>query len=85
MRSLLLLSLTSLSLGLAPIMVEAVFDTVEKIIAHGLSILLVEQNIFYAIELASRCYLLENGKISLEGAPAQFTENPRVKEAYLGM
>ncbi|HSR11932.1 MAG TPA: ABC transporter ATP-binding protein, partial [Thermodesulfobacteriota bacterium] len=80
-----LLMLDEPSLGLAPIMVEAVFNTVEKIIAHGLSILLVEQNIFYAIDLASRCYLLENGRISLEGAPAQFKENPRVKEAYLGM
>ena len=80
-----LLMLDEPSLGLAPILVEAVFATLEKIIAHGLSILLVEQNIFHAIDLASRSYLLENGVISLEGPRAEFAENPRIKEAYLGM
>jgi len=80
-----LLMLDEPSLGLAPILVEAVFATVEKIIAQGLSILLVEQNIFYAIDLARRCYLLENGKINLEGPRVEFMENPRIKEAYLGM
>ena len=80
-----LLMLDEPSLGLAPILVEAVFGTLEKIIAQGLSILLVEQNIFYAIDLASRCYLLENGAISLEGPRAEFAENPRIKEAYLGI
>ena len=85
MQNPLLLMLDEPSLGLAPILVEAVFATVEKIIAQGLSILLVEQNIFYAIDLASRCYLLENGRISLEGLHSEFTENPKIKEAYLGM
>jgi branched-chain amino acid transport system ATP-binding protein len=85
MQNPLLLMLDEPSLGLAPILVEAVFATVEKIIAQGPSILLVEQNIFYAIDLASRCYLLENGRISLEGPRAEFTENPKIKEAYLGM
>jgi branched-chain amino acid transport system ATP-binding protein len=85
MQNPLLLMLDEPSLGLAPILVEAVFATVEKIIARGLSILLVEQNIFYAIDLASRCYLLENGRINLEGPRVDFMENPRIKEAYLGM
>jgi branched-chain amino acid transport system ATP-binding protein len=85
MQNPLLLMLDEPSLGLAPILVDAVFETVGKIIAQGLSILLVEQNIFYAIDLASRCYLLENGRISLEGPRSEFTENPRIKEAYLGM
>ena len=85
MQNPLLLMLDEPSLGLAPILVEAVFAALEKIIAQGLSILLVEQNIFYAIDLASRCYLLENGMISLEGPRAEFAENPRIKEAYLGM
>jgi branched-chain amino acid transport system ATP-binding protein len=58
---------------------------VERIIAQGLSILLVEQNIFYATDLAGRCYLLENGRINLEGTRVEFMENPRIKEAYLGM
>jgi branched-chain amino acid transport system ATP-binding protein len=85
MQKPLLLMLDEPSLGLAPIIVEAVFDTIGKIIQQGLSVLLVEQNIFYAIDLATRCYLLENGKISLEGPRAQFAENPLIKEAYLGM
>jgi branched-chain amino acid transport system ATP-binding protein len=85
MQNPLLLMLDEPSLGLAPILVDAVFATVEKIIAQGPSILLVEQNIFYAIDLASRCYLLENGRITLEGPRAEFTENARIKEAYLGM
>jgi branched-chain amino acid transport system ATP-binding protein len=85
MQNPLLLMLDEPSLGLAPILVEAVFATVEKIIAQGPSILLVEQNIFYAIDLASRCYLLENWRINLEGTRAEFAENPRIKEAYLGM
>jgi branched-chain amino acid transport system ATP-binding protein len=85
MQNPLLLMLDEPSLGLAPVLVDAVFETVGKIITQGLSILLVEQNIFYAIDLASRCYLLENGRISLEGLRSEFTENPRIKEAYLGM
>ncbi|MGE5253150.1 MAG: ABC transporter ATP-binding protein [Planctomycetaceae bacterium] len=85
MQNPLLLMLDEPSLGLAPILVEAVFATVERIIAQGLSILLVEQNIFYAIDLAGRCYLLENGRINLEGTRVEFMANPRIKEAYLGM
>jgi branched-chain amino acid transport system ATP-binding protein len=85
MQNPLLLMLDEPSLGLAPILVEAVFATVEEIIAQGLSILLVEQNIFYAIDLAGRCYLLENGRINLEGTRVEFMENSRIKEAYLGM
>jgi len=85
MQNPLLLMLDEPSLGLAPILVEAVFATIEKIMAQGLSILLVEQNIFSAMDLASRCYLLENGRISLEGPRAEFAENPGIKEAYLGM
>jgi len=85
MQNPLLLMLDEPSLGLAPILVDTVFAALEKIIGQGLSILLVEQNIFYAIDLASRCYLLENGMISLEGPRAEFAENPRIKEAYLGM
>lgn len=80
-----LLMLDEISLGLAPVLIEAVFATIEKIIQQGLAILLVEQNIFYAIDLAGRCYLLENGRIALEGNRAEFVENPQVKEAYLGL
>jgi branched-chain amino acid transport system ATP-binding protein len=71
-----LLMLDEISLGLAPVLIEAVFTTIEKIIHQGLAILLVEQNIFYAIDLAGRCYLLENGRIALEGNRTEFAENP---------
>ena len=85
MQNPMLLMLDEPSLGLAPVLVEVVFETLGSIIARGVSVLLVEQNIFYAIELASHCYLLENGRISLEGPRLEFTENPRIKQAYLGM
>jgi branched-chain amino acid transport system ATP-binding protein len=85
MQNPVMLMLDEPSLGLAPVLVEVVYETVRKIIAQGLSILLVEQNIFYAVDSAGRCYLLENGRIALEGLPSEFTENPMIKEAYLGM
>lgn len=85
MQNPVMLMLDEPSLGLAPVLIDIVYETVGKIIAQGLSILLVEQNIFYAIDMAGRCYLLENGKIVLEGDRKEFSENPQIKEAYLGM
>jgi branched-chain amino acid transport system ATP-binding protein len=80
-----LLMLDEPSLGLAPVLVDTLFDTLEKIKKQGISILLVEQNVFYATELANRCYLLENGRVALEGTKAEFEKNPKIKESYLGM
>jgi branched-chain amino acid transport system ATP-binding protein len=80
-----LLMLDEPSLGLAPVLVDNLFETLEKIMTKGVSILLVEQNVFHAVELASRCYLLENGRVSLEGKKEEFQENPKIKESYLGM
>ncbi len=85
MQNPVMLMLDEPSLGLAPVLVDVVYETVGKIIAQGLSILLVEQNISYAIDIAGRCYLLENGKIVLEGTRKEFSENPLIREAYLGM
>jgi branched-chain amino acid transport system ATP-binding protein len=85
MQNPVMLMLDEPSLGLAPVLVDAVYETVGKIIAQGLSILLVEQNISYAIDMAGRCYLLENGRIVLEGTRKEFSENPLIREAYLGM
>jgi branched-chain amino acid transport system ATP-binding protein len=85
MQNPVMLMLDEPSLGLAPVLVEVVYETVAKIITQGLSILLVEQNISYAIEIAGRCYLLENGKIILEGTRKEFSENSLIREAYLGM
>ena len=85
MQNPVMLMLDEPSLGLAPVLVEVVYETVGKIIAQGLAILLVEQNISYAIDMAGRCYLLENGKIVLEGTREEFSENPLIRETYLGM
>jgi len=85
MQNPVMLMLDEPSLGLAPVLVDVVYETVGKIISQGLSILLVEQNIFYAIDIAGRCYLLENGRIVLEGTRKEFSENPLIREAYLGM
>jgi branched-chain amino acid transport system ATP-binding protein len=81
-----LLMLDEPSLGLAPIIVDTMFAALEKIKAEeGISILLVEQNVFHATEMATRCYLLENGRVTLEGSKAEFEQNQLIKEAYLGM
>jgi len=80
-----LLMLDEPSLGLAPVIVEAVFETLEKIIQQNISILLVEQNVFHAIDLANRCYLLENGRVTLEGTQEEFEQNEKIKKSYLGM
>lgn len=85
MQKPLLLMLDEPSLGLAPILIDAVFETIGRIIQQGVSVLLVEQNVLYAIDLARRCYLLENGRITLQGPREEFATNPLIKEAYLGM
>ncbi len=80
-----LLMLDEPSLGLAPVLVDDLFEALENIKKQGISILLVEQNVFHAIELASQCYLLESGRVTLKGSKKAFRENPKIKESYLGM
>jgi branched-chain amino acid transport system ATP-binding protein len=80
-----LLMLDEPSLGLAPVLVESVFEKLEKIKQQNISILLVEQNIFDAIDLSNRCYLLENGRITLEGTSKDFEQNDKIKKSYLGV
>lgn len=72
------------SMGLAPIIVEQIFDIIQEINQQGTSILLVEQNAQMALSIADRGYVFETGKIVLEGAADDLLENPMVKEAYLG-
>jgi len=72
------------SMGLAPVLVRDIFETIERINAQGTTILLVEQNANMALKLASRGYVLETGKIVLEGTSAELAANPEVKKAYLG-
>jgi branched-chain amino acid transport system ATP-binding protein len=72
------------SLGLAPILVQHIFEIIREINRGGVAILLIEQNARQALALARRGYVLENGRISLEGPSAMLRDDPRVQEAYLG-
>jgi len=72
------------SMGLAPVLVRDIFNTIKEINAQGTTILLVEQNANMALKLASRGYVLETGDIVMEGTSAELAANPEVKKAYLG-
>jgi branched-chain amino acid transport system ATP-binding protein len=73
------------SYGLAPIMVKELFKIIAVLNEQGITILLVEQNVRHALEIANRAYLLENGRIVLEGDRKLFLDNDHVKKAYLGL
>ncbi|MCX7903075.1 MAG: ABC transporter ATP-binding protein [Caloramator sp.] len=72
------------SLGLAPLLVDTIFKIILDIKKMGKTILLVEQNAFKALEIADRAYVLEQGRITLEGSAKDIAANPKVQEAYLG-
>jgi branched-chain amino acid transport system ATP-binding protein len=72
------------SLGLAPRLVETTFEIIRSIRARGVTVVLVEQNAFAALELSDRCYVLEQGRVALSGSGAELIDNPHVKSAYLG-
>jgi branched-chain amino acid transport system ATP-binding protein len=80
-----LLMLDEPSLGLAPMLVKAVFETIKKINSQGTTVLLVEQNVRHSLELARRGYVMENGRITLEGTGQEVLNNTHVKSAYLGI
>jgi branched-chain amino acid transport system ATP-binding protein len=80
-----LLMLDEPSLGLAPLLVGGVFRTVAQINRDGVTVLLVEQNVRQSLTLAHRAYVLENGRIVLEGKGKELITNKHVKEAYLGL
>ena len=73
------------SMGLAPILVEQIFDIVREINARGTAVLLVEQNAMMALGLAKRGYILQIGEITIEDDAEKLAKNPKVKEAYLGV
>jgi branched-chain amino acid transport system ATP-binding protein len=79
-----LLLLDEPSMGLAPVLVEQIFDTIRNINRQGTTILLVEQNAAIALEVAHRGYVLETGTIVLSGTAAELSETPEVRRAYLG-
>ena len=79
-----ILLLDAPSLGLAPKIVEKIFETILEINSEGTPILLVEQNANIALQISSRGYVIETGKITLEGSSKELLNNKKVKEAYLG-
>jgi branched-chain amino acid transport system ATP-binding protein len=73
------------SLGLAPTVVRAVLDTIRELNRGGLTCVLVEQNVALSLKLASRAYVLENGRVTLSGSGAELLADDRVRSAYLGL
>jgi len=79
-----LLLLDEPSMGLAPIMVEKIFEVIQQIASEGVTILLVEQNVRQALSVATRAYVMESGRIVLSDTAANLMQDARVTEAYLG-
>jgi branched-chain amino acid transport system ATP-binding protein len=79
-----LLLLDEPSMGLAPLMVQKVFEVIQSVAAQGVTLLLVEQNARLALSVAARGYVMESGLITLADSAAALLDNPRVREAYLG-
>ena len=80
-----LLMVDELSLGLAPVIIESLVEIIEQINRDGTTILIVEQDVLTALELASRGYVLETGQVTLHGPAAQLLDDERVRRAYLGI
>lgn len=80
-----LLMLDEPSLGLAPLLVRHVFETVKEIKGHGIAVLLVEQDVFHSLSCADQAYVLENGRIVLQGEAKELLNRPLIKETYLGI
>ena len=80
-----LLMLDEPSLGLAPLLVKAVFEAVRQINEGGTTVLLVEQDVQHSLELSDRGYVLENGRVVMEGTGEGLLENPHIRKAYLGV
>ncbi len=79
-----LLMLDEPSMGIAPVLVQRIYETINEINRQGISILLVEQNANYALDIATRGYVLETGRVALADDSAQLRDNPDVQRAYLG-
>jgi branched-chain amino acid transport system ATP-binding protein len=79
-----LLILDEPSLGLSPLLVEEMFALIGRLNADGLAILLVEQNVMQSLTIAHRAYVLENGRIALQGPAAELAEHPGLRKSYLG-
>jgi branched-chain amino acid transport system ATP-binding protein len=80
-----LLMLDEPSLGLAPLMVEQVFSVIRELKRQGTTILLVEQSVHHALDVADRAYVIETGRVTLDGPAAELRHNPQVERSYLGV
>ena len=80
-----LMMIDEMSLGLAPMIIADLFKVIKRLNAQGISILLVEQNARQALRIADRAYVMENGRMVMEGSGKELLENEHVKVAYLGM
>ncbi|MBW2016252.1 MAG: ABC transporter ATP-binding protein [Deltaproteobacteria bacterium] len=80
-----LMMLDEPSLGLAPVLVSTIFEIIRKIHQQGTAILLIEQNVFHALNLSNRGYVLENGEIAVSGKGKELLENPHIRKTYLGL
>ena len=80
-----LIMLDEPSLGLAPLLVSTIFEIIERINQQGTSILLIEQNVFNSLKISDRGYVLENGKIVLDGKGRELLDNPHIRKTYLGL
>jgi branched-chain amino acid transport system ATP-binding protein len=80
-----LMMLDEPSLGLSPLLVSTIFDIVRKINDQGTAILLIEQNVYHALSMSNRGYVLENGRIALQGSGGELLENPHIRKTYLGL
>jgi branched-chain amino acid transport system ATP-binding protein len=79
-----LLMLDEPSMGLAPVLVDLIFDTIHQIRDQGITVLLVEQNALAALEIADHAYVLESGDLALQGPAADLLKDDKVTKAYLG-
>lgn len=80
-----ILMLDEPSLGLAPVLVNSIFETIRKIADQGTTVILVEQDVNHSLSLSDRGYVLEHGRVAMEGAADQLLADPHIKEAYLGI
>ncbi len=80
-----LLMLDEPSLGLSPLLVGEIFRVISEVHEAGVTVLLVEQNVFKTLSVADRAYVLENGRIVLEGTGSELLANPHIRQAYLGI
>ena len=79
-----LLLLDEPSMGLAPVLVDLIFETIERIRDQGVTVLVVEQNALAALEIADYAYVLESGRLAMQGEAAKLLDDPSVAAAYLG-